>query len=103
MAKKKKIEAVEKSAEVAPVEAAKTAESKPAESTVYIGRSILGLSQYTVFSGGVLPEHVKQLAEEYVGLTRLIVPVSQLQSARADVRKKGSALHLYFTNMKKKQ
>lgn len=109
MAKKKKMEAAENAAEtvaeVAPVEkteAAKVAESKPAEATVYVGRSILGLPQYTVFSGGVLPDHVKHLAEQYEGLTRLIVPVSKLQSARADVQKKGTALHLFYNNMKKK-
>lgn len=109
MAKKKKTEAAENAAEtvaetaaeVAPVEA-KKAESKPAEATVYVGRSILGLPQYTVFAGGVIPAHVKHLAEQYEGLTRLIVPVSKLQSARADVQKKGTTLHLFFNNMKKK-
>ena len=104
MAKKKKAEAAENAAEtvaeVAPAE--KTETVKVAEATVYVGRSILGLPQYTVFSGGVLPDHVKHLAEQYEGLTRLIVPVSRLQSARADVEKKGTALHLFYNNMKKK-
>lgn len=109
MAKKKKAEAAENAAEtgaeVAPVEKTETvkvAESKPAEATVYIGRSVLGLPQYTVFKGGELPAHVRQIAEEYEGLTRLIVPISKLQSARADVGKKGTAMHLFFNNMKKK-
>ena len=109
MAKKKKAETAEVAAEtvaetvadVAPVEAVK-AESKPAEATVYVGKSILGLSQYTVFAGGVIPPHIKHLAEQYEGLMRLIVPVSKLQSARADVRTKGTTLHLFYNNMKKK-
>lgn len=104
MAKKKKTEAAENAAEtvaeVAPVE--KAVAAKVAEATVYVGRSILGLPQYTVFQGGVLPDHVKHLAEQYEGLERLIVPVSKLQSARADVQKKGTALHLFYNNMKKK-
>ena len=106
MAKKKKVETVEAvaekaAAEVAP-ETAAVAETKPAEATVYVGKSILGLPQYTVFAGGEIPAHVKHLAEQYEGLTRLIVPVSKLQSARADVQKKGTTLHLFFNNMKKK-
>lgn len=104
MAKKKKAEAAEVAAEtvaeVAPAE--KTETAKVAESTVYVGRSILGLPQYTVFKGGELPAHVRQIAEEYEGLTRLIVPISKLQSARADVGKKGTAMHLFYNNMKKK-
>ena len=106
MAKKKKVEAVEAvaenaAAEVTP-ETAAVAETKPAEATVYIGKSILGLTQYTVFKGGEIPAHVKHLAEQYEGLERLIVPVSKLQSARADMQKKGTALNLFYTNMKKK-
>lgn len=107
MAKKKKAEAAE--AEAVAVEQKETAAvaetvsaPKAAESTVYIGRSVLGLPQYTVFKGGELPAHVQQIAEEYEGLTRLIVPISKLQSARADVGKKGTAMHLFFNNMKKK-
>lgn len=96
MAKKKKTEAAENA------ETVKVAESKPAEATVYIGRSILGLPQYTIFKGGVLPDYVKHLAEQYEGLTRLIVPISNLQSARADVQKKGTTLNLFYKNMKKK-
>lgn len=110
MAKKKKSETAEvaaneqtETAAVAEtVEAVKTDAPKAAESTVYIGRSVLGLPQYTVFKGGELPAHVRQIAEEYEGLTRLIVPISKLQSARADVGKKGTAMHLFFNNMKKK-
>ena len=96
MAKKKKIEEAE------TMEAVVETPAKSAEATVYIGRSILGLSQYTVFAGGVIPAHVKYLAEQYEGLLNLIVPVSNLQSARADVRTKGTTLYSFYKNMKKK-
>lgn len=96
MAKKKKIEQAE------AVESVAETPEKSAEATVYIGRSILGLTQYTIFKGGVLPAHVKHLAEQYEGLLNLIVPISNLQSARADVRTKGTTLYSFYGNMKKK-
>lgn len=103
MAKKKKNESAEVIAEnAAAEEAAAVKEIKPTEAMVYVGKSILGLTQYTVFAGGVIPAHVKHLAEQYEGLESLIVPVSKLQSARADIQKKGTSLNLFFNNMKKK-
>lgn len=95
MAKKKKVVEAEETAIVAEAK-------KPAEATVYVGKSILGLQQYTIFAKGVLPKHIEHLAEQYEGLKDLIVPVSNLQSARADVRTKGTSLYLKNKNLKKK-
>lgn len=77
------------------------------EATAYIGRSILGLSQYTVFKGGVLPPHIVEMCEKLTAIRGLIVPVSQLQEARKNINKKGHILYFYArqleTQLKEKE
>lgn len=77
---------------------------KEAEKTarVYIGRSLPGLSQFTVFSGE-LPPHVEALAKENEAIRGLIVPVERLPEARNEMKTKGHAIHLYAEKLSKKE
>lgn len=83
----------------------KTVEKKvvdaPKESTIYIGRSLPGLSRYTVFKGGQLPPHVAELADKNKSVAGLIVPVSGLQEARKNMQIKGHILNVYLTQQNK--
>ncbi len=73
---------------------------KTAEPTIYIGKSLLGLSRYTVFKGGVLPPHVEAMAAKDETIKNLIVPVSQLQEARKNINVKGHILNHYMNKQK---
>lgn len=73
---------------------------KPAR--IYIGQSIPGLSQYTVFAGE-LPPHVEALVKENDAVRGLIVPVDRLQEARREMRTKGHALYIYAAKLSKKE
>lgn len=66
------------------------------ESTVYIGKSLPVLSQYTIFKGGKLPAYVEELAAKDTTIAGLIVPVSQLQEARKNMHVKGHILNYYI-------
>ena len=70
---------------------------KPSESTVYIGRPLVGLPRYTVFKGGVLPPYIEAMAAKDETIKGLIVPVSELQEARNNIKVKGHILN-YFAN-----
>lgn len=70
-----------------------------AETTIYIGRSLPGLSQYTVFKNGQLPAHVEQMANQNANLAGLIVPISTLQEARKNITVKGHILNFYASNL----
>jgi len=86
--------------------AKKTSENKEyktatkAENTVYIGKSIHGLTQYTIFKNGVLPDYIKAMVEKDDSIKGLIVPVSELQEARKNVHVKGHILNLYYNKQK---
>ena len=69
---------------------------KTLENTVYIGKSLPILSQYTVFKGGKLPAHIEELAAKDETIAGLIVPVSKLQEARKNMTVKGHILNYYF-------
>lgn len=69
---------------------------KPKESTIYIGKSIPGLPQNTIFKGGEMPAYVAEIAAKDEAVKGLIVPVSQLQEARSNIRKKGHILNIYL-------
>ena len=68
--------------------------------TVYIGKTVYGLSYGTIFKGGVLPPHVAELAKKDATIKGLIVPVTELQTARQNMRKKGHILHVYANKQK---
>lgn len=82
---------------------AKKASKKKAEALVYIGRTIPGLSRYTVFQEGKLPAHVEQMAKENECIRGLIVPVKDIQEARTNVQKKGHILNFYATHLLEKE
>lgn len=71
------------------------------EATSYIGKSLLGLPQYTVFKDGVLPPHIEQMCERLTAIRGLVVPVSQLQEARKNITKKGHILYVYAQELEK--
>ena len=73
----------------------------PKEPTIYIGRSLPGLSRNTVFKGGQLPPHVAKLADENKSVAGLIVPVSDAPVARKNMQIKGHILNVYLTQQNK--
>lgn len=89
----KKTKETEATAQETPVEVAK-------ETTIYIGKSIPGLPQYTVFKGGVLPAYIAEMAAKDEAVKGLIVPVSELQEARKNTRIKGHILNTYINKQK---
>ena len=74
---------------------------EPKPSTVYIGPSLPGLAQYTVFRNGQWPAHVKTMIEGNDTIAQLIVPVTRLQAARGDVQKPGHILNFYAKQLLK--
>ena len=74
---------------------------EPGPSTVYIGPSLPGLAQYTVFRNGQWPAHVKAMIEGKDAIAQLIVPVSRLQAARSDVQTPGHILNFYAKQLLK--
>lgn len=73
--------------------------TKKTETKVYVGKSIKGLPQYTVFAGGELPPYVAELAAKNEAVAGLIVPISRLQEARRDMQIQGSILNYYAKNL----
>lgn len=82
---------------------AKKMESKEKVTTVYIGKSLPGLPQYKVFKDGILPEHIRQMAEKNTNIYGLIVPVARLQEARRDINIKGHILNYYAEQLNNKE
>lgn len=80
----------------------KTVAKKP-ENTVYIGKSLHGLSQYTVFKDGVMPPHIEAMAAKDETIKGLTVPASKLQEARRNMNIKGNILNIYFTKQNNKE
>lgn len=68
---------------------------EPLPTTVYIGPSLKGLAQYTVFRNGMLPAHVRAMIEENDVIGQLIVPVTVLQYAREQIHTPGHILNHY--------
>lgn len=71
--------------------------------TIYIGRSLPGLPQYTVFKNGQLPAHIAPMVKANQALAGLIVPVNGLQEARKNIRIKGHILNLYAKQLLTKE
>ena len=74
---------------------------EPKPSTVYIGPSLPGLAQYTVFRNGQWPAHVKARIEGNDTIAQLIVPATRLQAARSDVQTPGHILNFYAKQLLK--
>ena len=77
---------------------------KPREqsrATIYIGRSLPGLPQYTVFEKGQLPAHVTEMIKTNSAISLLIVPVEGLQVARRNMKKLGHVLNSYAKRLVK--
>ena len=79
---------------------ANSAQKEPV-TLVYIGRTLPGLSQYTVFKNGYLPYHVRQMVDGNKFIRGLIVPVKDLQAARKNMQIKGHILNFYATHLPK--
>lgn len=79
------------------------AKKKKLETSIYIGKSLPGLSQFTVFKDGILPAHVVDMASKNISIAGLIVPLNELQEARKNMLVKGHILHKYYTNLAKKE
>ena len=72
-----------------------------AKSTIYIGRTLPGLPQYTVFEGGKLPAHVAEMVEANLTIGHLIVPLEGLQLARDAMQTQGHILNNYSKRLAK--
>ncbi len=71
------------------------------QATIYIGRSLPGLPQYTVFEKGQLPAHVTEMIKTNSAISLLIVPVEGLQVARRNMKKLGHVLNSYAKRLTK--
>ena len=80
---------------------AKTVENQA--TTVYIGQSLPGLTRYTAFAGGVIPDYVQKMIADNAAIAGLIVPVNELQEARKNIMKKGHILNYYAEKLNKKE
>lgn len=60
---------------------------------VYVGPPKPGLSTYTLFRGGILPQYVKNMIAENHAIKELIVPVDRLPEARLNIKQKGHVLN----------
>lgn len=70
---------------------------------VYIGPSLRGLSQNTVFTSDKLPPHVADMVKANENIRGLIVPVERLQDARRNIHVKGNILHTYALKVLNKE
>lgn len=75
------------------------AEIKPSDQIIYVGASIdrIGLQQFAVYRGGI-PEFAQDAVKAFPDLAELFVPIGQLNQARRDILRQGSALRAYYLN-----
>lgn len=82
---------------------ARKTKKKAHEPLIYIGRTIPGLTRYTVFTEGRFPPHVEQIIKQNERIRGLIVPVKGLQTARRDIQTKGHILNFHATHLMDKE
>nr|DAX85072.1 MAG TPA: hypothetical protein [Caudoviricetes sp.] len=65
---------------------------------IYVGPSFLGLPTNTIFREGAnkYPEHVARMIEKNPAIGQLMVPVADVQQARANVRTQGHILNTLY-------
>lgn len=68
---------------------------KKQEILIYIGPDFPGVKQYTTYNAG-LPDALKEKIEEHPFFNSLVVPVSKLAQASAELAQKGSALNIFY-------
>lgn len=66
---------------------------------IYIGPSIEGLTQNTIFNGSSLPPNVQSIIASHPNIAGLIVPLKGLQEARENIRKPGHILNTYLKHI----
>lgn len=69
------------------------------KATVYIGPSLEGLPQYSVFIEGELPAYVAQKVKANENVAGLFVPLDELAQARQDILKPGHLLNYYLKQL----
>ena len=79
---------------------AKMAAERKQENIVYIGPNSLadGLKRFTVYRGEPTAL-IEQASAKYKNIARLFVPVGTLNEAMAAVEKKGTPVHLAYTEV----
>lgn len=82
--------------------ATKTATTTAKKATVYVGPNRLteGLKQYTIYRGDVT-DLVNSYTGKYKNISRLFVPVTELDAAMAAIKKQGTPLYLAFNEVKR--
>jgi len=70
------------------------------ETVVYIGPDILGAKQYTTYNAG-LPDALKEQIINHRVFESLVIPVTGLAKANAELSKEGSALNILFKEASK--
>ena len=66
-----------------------------AETVIYIGPDIPGAKQYTTYNAG-LPDALKEKIKEHPFFNSLVVPVTKLAKANAEMAREGSALSILY-------
>lgn len=80
-------------------------EKKPKKNQlIYIGPNLPGgfLAQHTVFRDGI-PKHLDGVRKTYPQVDTLIVPVTQLLEAQAQLRRKGTAVQQAYQALSRKE
>lgn len=72
------------------------------QAKIYIGRSIPGLTEGTIFSGE-FPPHILALTKEHPHVRSLIVSIDGLQQSRRKLNEKGSALNYHLRHILDKE
>ena len=79
----------------APRKAAAKVPEKQLGIVAYIGPDIPGAKQYTIYNAG-LPDALKEKIKEHPFFNSLVVPVTKLAGASAELAKEGSALSILY-------
>ncbi|UNY40572.1 hypothetical protein KLER11_gp15 [Pararheinheimera phage vB_PsoM_KLER1-1] len=75
-------------------------ETKKPETLIYVGPTIssLSLMQFSMYREGI-PAHLNTAVKDCSYLSKLFVPVSELNAARRDINRDGSVLRTMFFNV----
>lgn len=82
--------------------AKKKAATKRADNLMYLGPTITGVVRHsTVFKNGVLPQKVKECAEQFSIMNKLFVSMEELPNASKELKKEQSALKTIYSQVAK--
>lgn len=71
---------------------------EPPKTLIYIGNTLPNLQKYTVFNNGI-PQFVVVQVEKCKAIGELIVPLSEFNTAKDQLNKKGTRYHTLNTSI----